>query len=496
MPPKCVEARPGAVIRESRPGFLQEYESPLGTLLVAEVAGSPREMGRQYGALLGDRIRAIADRLVGIFTGAGLPEGLVLALIDGAWKHLASHTPQRYLEEMAAIAEGACAAGFEVSLRDLERITAVTNLDLYKREERLVEFLDPAAIADMDEETRAFLASLLPDTTLSCTMFAVWGSRTEDGKCFALRNLDWISQSGMHEARLLTVYRPEGRNAFVSMGYAGVIGCLAGMNECGISLSEVGTFSVREELDGTPWILMGRQVLEDAASLEDAIEIVEQAKHTIGYNYLVADGDPEHFGTPEYFPCAAAFETNFDCVDTFLADDPKEHAARWVDAAGTEHAYGVPMEEAVLRADLAFGKRTRAFQAADDGPGEPENTGNPWGRDFQGSTYTTCHLPMHDMIAAYETGKEYVFPVRNTQVIAAGAPRKIGLDEALNIAATVAHNTECLGENDWNVMSVVYAATDLEFCVAYESCDAAGQWLNAPDSGYLKFGLRALLGTA
>jgi hypothetical protein len=151
------------------------------------------------------------------------------------------------------------------------------------------------------------------------------------------------------------------------------------------------------------------------------------------------------------------------------------------------------MTEAVMRADLAFGRRSRALQAADDGPGDPDNTGNPWGRDFAGSTYTTCHLPMHDMIRAYETGSEYVFPVRDTKAIEAGAPRKIGVEEALNIAATVAHNTEMLAEDDWDVMSVVYAPSDGDFWVAFESCDAEGNWKNAPDSGYGRFNFGELL---
>jgi hypothetical protein len=100
---------------------------------------------------------------------------------------------------------------------------------------------------------------------------------------------------------------------------------------------------------------------------------------------------------------------------------------------------------------------------------------------------------MHDMIVAYEKGEEYVFPVRGTKVVEAGAPHMIGPEEALNIAATVAHNTEKLHDNDWDVMSVVYAPTDLDFWVAYESCDENGAWNNAPDSGYWKFNMTALI---
>jgi len=473
------------IVRKQDRGFLEVCTSALGELPVLHVAGSPEEMGRQYGALVGDMIGRNIRRSVGIFAAQGLPEAVVTLILDTVWERLQPHVPERYLREMAAIAEGAQRAGFDLTLADVHRVTAVTNIDMYKREERIMEMFgaDIAALAGRSETISD------PRVPMSCTMFAVWGSRTEDGKMFAHRNLDWVSQTGMHEERLLTVYEPQGCHAFVTMDYAGVVGALAGMNVEGISFSEVGAFSVREELDGTPWTLIARQTLEQADCLEQAVGIVQKAKHTIGYNYMVADGDPDHRGTPGFRPRAAVFETNFECCETFYDDDPKEHEAHWIDPQGGIVRYGLPLKEAVMRGDMAFGARSRALQATDNGPGEPANDGNP----LKGPTYIERHKPMHDIIRAYETGSEYVYPLRGAKIIEAGASRKIGAEEALKIAATVAHNLEKLAESDWDVMSVVYAPTDLDFWVAYETRDAAGNWKNAPESGYMQFNLKDLL---
>ena len=474
----CTKPASRRTVRKEGRGLLEIYRSDLGELPVLHVAGSPEEMGRQYGALVGDRIGRNIRRSVGLFTATGLPEAAVHLILDKAWERLQPHVPERYLREMAAIAEGAQKAGFDLTVADVHRITAITNLDMYKRDVRLMEMLgmsQPPA------------HSLQPEA--SCTMCAVWGSRTVDGKMFAHRDLDWVSQTGMHEERLVTVYEPEDGHPFVTMAYAGVVGALAGMNAEGLSFSEVGAFSVREELDGTPWILIARQVLEEADCLEQAVEIVQNAKHTIGYNYMVADGDPDRYGTPGFRPRAAVLETNFECCETFYEDDPKEHQAQWAAPDGRIVRYGLPLKEAVIRADMAFGARSRALQATDNGPGDPINDGNP----LKGQTYTDRHKPMHDMIRAYETGAAYVYPVRGTRVIEGGSPRKIGADEALTIAATVAHNLEKLAESDWNVMSVVYAPTDLDFWIAYETRDAEGNWKNAPDSGYMQFNLKDLL---
>jgi len=465
-------------------GFLELYTSPLGDVPVLHVAGTPEEMGYQYGALAGDNIKRNLRRMTALFTEAGLPEPLVNVMLDTAWKRLEAHTPERFLREMKAIAEGASAAGHALTAEDVYRITTVTNFDLYKREERIFEFLG--------EDGAAMLEQMQPPPAMSCTFFAVWGSRTVDGKLLASRDLDWVSQTGMHEDRLVTVHRPEGRNAFVTLGYAGVIGGLAGMNDTGLAFSEIGAFSVREELDGTPWTLIVRRIMEEAGTLEEGAALLQQAKHTLGYNFMLADGDPAHAGTVSFRPRAAVFETNFECCETFYEDDPKEHEAHWTDPQGTVISYGLPLKEGVARGDMAYGASTRRLQAADNGPGDPANDGDP----RKGSTYFECHKPMVDMFRAYASGGGYVFPVRGENVIKAGAPRLIGPEEALTIAATVAHNTEKLAERDWDVMSVVYAPTDLDFWVAYESCDVAGHWKNAPDSGYIRFNLRELLTTA
>jgi len=463
------------IVRKVGDGILEKRSCELGELPVLHVKGNREQMAWQYGALVGDLIRRNADMTVGFFERYGLQSELVCRVLDNAWSRLEPYTPPAVLKEIGAVAAGARSAGFKVGPEDVRRLIAVTNLDMYRREERLAELLGPEA-----GNVR---------TAASCTFFAAWGDRTEGGRLFASRNLDWVSQTGMHETRLLTVYRPDGGVGFVTMGYAGLIGALAGMNEKGVCFSEIGAFSGSEELDGTPWVLFGRKVLEEKESLGEAVEVVGNARHTIGMNFLTADGDPDGYGTADYAPGAVAFETNFTCCESFQDDDTKERAASWKPKKGKKATYGLPLKEAVMRSDIAFSEKVRALQATDNGPVAPGCDGNP----HTAATYVDCYKPMHDMFRAYETGEEYVYPLRNKRVIEAGEPRKIGPGEALNIAGTVAHNTERLDINDWNVMSVVYAPTDQEFYVAYETRDEAGNWKNAPDSGYWHFSLSELL---
>ena len=481
MKPKQVEPTGKRVANIWEGGALTVYESPVGEMPVLHVRGTPEQMGRQYGALVGDLVHRNIERLVEIFSACEVPTELVTTLLDKVWDRLAAFVSPRHLAEIVAIGEGARTAGHDVGVGDVQRLVAATNFDLYRREERLAELLG--------DEADGLLSGFQELPPQTCTSFAAWGSRTVGGKLYAHRNLDWISQTGMHDDRLVTVYQPEDGRAFVTMGYAGIVGALAGMNDCGIAFGEIGAFSVSEELDGCPWTLTMRQVLEEADDLDGAIERIKAATHTIGMNFVVADGDPGRAGTEAFHPHAVAIETNHTCCEIFADDDAKERAAAWTDAEGNARPYGLPLQKAIMRADTAFAENTRALQASDNGPGEPANNGDP----FAARTYVECHKPMHDMIRAFETGDEYVYPVRDTRAILAGKPRAIGPEEAATIAATVAHNSEKLADNDWNVMSVVYAPTDLEFWVAYESRDEAGLWDNAPDSGYVHFSMKELL---
>ncbi len=125
----CVKPTGRHTLRKEGRGFLEIFSSPVGELPVLHVAGSPEEIGRQYGALAGDRIGRNIRRSVGLFTATGLPEPVVCVILDKVWERLQPHVSERYLREMSGIAEGARQAGFDLTLADVQRITAVTKLD-------------------------------------------------------------------------------------------------------------------------------------------------------------------------------------------------------------------------------------------------------------------------------------------------------------------------------------------------------------------------------
>lgn len=218
-------------------------------IALLKVWGTPYEMGYAHGKLCADRVKAFYSRLIMAMT-IGMkvkPE-----ILDGAWAKMAPFVADRIKEEMKGLAEGA-----GVELKMVQRAHAIPDLSEFH-----------------------------------CTFFAAWGDATTDGHLHQIRALDYETKAGIQDEPALIVYKPEGRKAFVEIGWLGFIGCVSGMNEEQIALSEIGEhFSDDvETLEGEPMPFLLRRVLEEAGSLQEAIDIIKSASRTSSYLYCVGDG--------------------------------------------------------------------------------------------------------------------------------------------------------------------------------------------------------------
>ncbi|WP_434427871.1 C45 family autoproteolytic acyltransferase/hydolase [Nannocystis pusilla] len=90
--------------------------------------------------------------------------------------------------------------------------------------------------------------------------------------------------------RLVTIVHPDGKYPFASVGWAGLMGVVTGINARGIfvALDPTRTDDALEE--GVPLPLILRQILEDADTLEQALEILQAAPARTSGAVLVGDG--------------------------------------------------------------------------------------------------------------------------------------------------------------------------------------------------------------
>jgi len=216
------------------------------TILI--VAGTPREMGTAHGTLLREEAKRLVERVLYLVGGAE-------SIQSGTWfldrvaeieRRTLSHTPERFLAECDALAE---AAG--VSTRD------------------------------------GRYANLFPER-FHCSGVAVRGKATADGSVVHARVLDYMRDIHIQDCAAVVVFMPEGRNTWMTLGYAGFIGTVTAMNEKGLAIGEMGGGGVGD-WDGVPMTYLLRDVMERASTVDEALDILRNSPRTCEYYYVLSD---------------------------------------------------------------------------------------------------------------------------------------------------------------------------------------------------------------
>ena len=103
----------------------------------------------------------------------------------------------------------------------------------------------------------AQLTNIFPEL-FHCSGFAVFGKATEGGKLYHGRVLDYMTKIGLQDASGIFVIAVDGKIPFVTVGYAGFIGSVSGMNARQVSLGEMGGAG-QGKWDGVPMSILMRR---------------------------------------------------------------------------------------------------------------------------------------------------------------------------------------------------------------------------------------------
>lgn len=306
---------PGRGPREEVDPYAKGRAEEVDGTLVLHLRGTPYEMGYQRGYFGREKVQMTIDIFDNLLQAAqdemGLPRFAVNLVLDVTYQLCAPYIPERYKREMEGLADG-------------------SNADL-----RMIR--------------RGQILSVL--TERGCSSFAIWGRATEDGSLFHGHNFDWVTSAGLEDTNVLLLYEPEGMHAFATPAYIGLLGVLSGMNMEGISVGMIGAITEDKSLRGLPLELTLRRVLEECATLDEATELMKSVRRTVGFNYVVADGDAKD---------ARAYETTHGHVAVFGPNDPKETVE-----------YAVRIEDAVFRSDEAMDPLVRSLQRCANAPNLP-----------------------------------------------------------------------------------------------------------------------------
>ena len=227
-------------------GYLEKVDD----YLVLHLKGTPEEMGYQHGVLLKDHVREnmafLLDQAqdeefeVG---GFKLTRPMIAAFLNTLF---ADKVPERFVKEMTALARGADLPGAKV-----------------------------------------IAANLIPEL-FHCSGFALLKEATATGKLYHGRVLDYGVDWRLQEHAVLIIQEPDGRIPFVNVSYAGFIGSVTGMNAEQIGIGEMGGRG-EGKWQGIPMSFLVRMVLEQAATLDQAIGVFQDNPRTCEYYYVISD---------------------------------------------------------------------------------------------------------------------------------------------------------------------------------------------------------------
>jgi hypothetical protein len=132
------------------------------------------------------------------------------------------------------------------------------------------------------------LANVFPEL-FHCSGFALMGEATSGGALYHGRVLDYLRGAGLEPNAVVMVCKPDRGHAWVNIGYAGFIGSVTAMNEKQIAIGEMGGRG-EGQWNGKPMAQLVREVMEQAGTLDEAVEILRRGPRTCEYYYVISDG--------------------------------------------------------------------------------------------------------------------------------------------------------------------------------------------------------------
>jgi len=235
---------------------------------ILELSGTPEEMGEAHGRLLRSDIRRVIRDVLEPDENRER-----YARIIAASRIMERYQPQPFRREMRSLAR---AAGV--------RYDDVVALQLFGDAERGAMPGNDGALPRLPDRA--------PEGYYQCTNYAVFGPATRTGECIVGRNFDYWYTDVARYASVIIYYRPENARRFVTISWAGIINGWTMMNDAGLCAANNSAYSLNESLTGISTCFLQRLVIQNAATVKEAVAIVRKGPRAVGTVMLVAGGKP------------------------------------------------------------------------------------------------------------------------------------------------------------------------------------------------------------
>ncbi len=241
-------------------------------------------MGLQHGELLRDEIRSLIDAVYHhvLYGQPGVAGWGIRRAVRTVAGIMASQIAPRYREEMRGVAHAA-----DVPYAD---IVLVNSFDDVLANLRLLGTLFGR---------------------LGCSTFAVLPSGASGGALVCGRNLDYFVESAagddpwaatrfMKEHLTVTEFAPTDRQSFVAVGWPGFVGTVTAMSCRGVVVGSLSVPTLRNTPFATPAPFLYRSIVEQATTVDEAVDLMRRTRRTQGNNVLVGSASDRAAAVVEF----------------------------------------------------------------------------------------------------------------------------------------------------------------------------------------------------
>lgn len=123
---------------------------------------------------------------------------------------------------------------------------------------------------------------------VGCTSFSVWDSKSSDTSLIVGRNFDFYMGDKFAENKIVCFVNPVNGYKFMMITWADMIGIVSGMNEKGLTVTINAAKSSVPTRSSTPVTLVAREILQYAASIEEAYEIAKKREMFVSESVMIA----------------------------------------------------------------------------------------------------------------------------------------------------------------------------------------------------------------
>ncbi len=122
---------------------------------------------------------------------------------------------------------------------------------------------------------------------VGCTSFAAWGTKSSDNSLVVARTFDFYVGDEFARDKIVAFYKPSEGHRFMMVTFGGMTGVLSGMNDAGLTVTINAAKSDIPSASATPVSLVAREILQYAATIDEAYAIANGRKMFVSESFLI-----------------------------------------------------------------------------------------------------------------------------------------------------------------------------------------------------------------